>query len=56
MINPSNNMPDIWQGAYWTDVQVDDKKNATAEMFVKSGFFPVVVDPVSIQTYKVTFA
>ena len=56
IINPSTELPDIFLGDYFADTQVDDKKNASAEMFLKSGFFPVVIDPVSIQTYTVTIS
>lgn len=56
IINPTTNLPDIALMDYWTDIEIGTKKNASAELFLKGGFFPIVLDPVAIQTWTITIA
>jgi hypothetical protein len=56
VINPATNMPDKWMGDFWTGTHVESPIDARATLFVKSGFFPILVDPVAIQTANVTIS
>jgi len=55
-IQNTQNLPDYYLGDEFIDVQPGDKLNPTAFLFAKSGFMPVVIDPISIQTYNVTIS
>lgn len=52
-INPATNLPDLFLGEYWTGIESVDSIGAKATLFGKSGFFPIVIDPKSIQTWNV---
>ena len=55
-IQNAQGLADYYLGDEFVDVQPGTKLNPTAFLFAKSGFMPVVVDPVSIQTYTVSIA
>jgi len=46
--------PDILAADYFADIEVASKKQATAELFGKSGFLPIITDPESLRTYTIT--
>jgi len=48
--------PDIFAGDWFADIQVEDKKTATAELFGKSAFVPAVTDPETIVSYTITIS
>jgi hypothetical protein len=55
-INPATKLPDIFLGEYWSDIDPGRVVAATAEIFLKSGFFPVIIDPVTLQTFEIDMA
>ncbi len=54
--NPTTKYPDTYLGDYYTGIQEGTDLNPDALLFVKTGAFAIVVDPVSIQTYEITMA
>jgi hypothetical protein len=56
VIDTVTKTPDVVIMDYYADVTVESEIDAYATFFMKSGFFPLVEDPASIQTYAISFA
>jgi hypothetical protein len=52
----ASGLPGFYVGDEYIDIQEGTKKNPTASIFAKSGFMPIITDPISVQTWTVTIA
>ena len=54
--NPTTKLPDLALMDYYPTVDEGTELDPTAQLILKNGFFPVVIDPRAIQTYAVTIS
>ena len=54
--NPTTKLPDFALMDYYPAIDEGTELNPTAQLILRNGFFPVVIDPRAIQTYDITIS